>query len=234
MRVYSFLYMETALAIVIAVASAKGGCGKTTLAILLGTELALDGHRTRILDADVNQHAAAFGRLAKIDGFAVAGDITEGNVLPAIKLAEADGVDVVIVDLPGGTSVLALKAMQRAHLVLIPAQASLPDVKDAVKTVAQVDDAQDLARFPIARAVVWTRVPTGFESRAARHVRQHVESLGLPIFDAALLERAAYREMHLTGAPPRQADPTGAAAATVSAIAAELLRTLHAQTKEAV
>jgi chromosome partitioning protein len=215
--------------IIIAIASAKGGCGKTTLAILLGTELALDGHRTRVLDADMNQHAAAFGQAADITGFSVAADITETNVLPAIRQAEADGMDVIIIDLPGGSSVLALKAMQRAHLVLIPMQASLPDVKDAVKTIAQVDDAGDAARYTIARALVWTRVPAGFESLSARHVRQHVEGLGLPLFHAALMERAAYREMHLTGRPPRQADGKGAAAATVTALTAELLRRLAEQ-----
>ena len=45
----------------IAVASAKGGCGKTTVALLMGTELALDGYRVALLDCDLNQHATAFG-----------------------------------------------------------------------------------------------------------------------------------------------------------------------------
>jgi chromosome partitioning protein len=46
----------------IAIASAKGGCGKTTLAILLGTELALEAYTVALLDCDVNQHATAFGK----------------------------------------------------------------------------------------------------------------------------------------------------------------------------
>ena len=55
----------------IAIASAKGGCGKTTLAILLGTELALEGYTVALLDCDVNQHATAFGKKAAVSGFAV-------------------------------------------------------------------------------------------------------------------------------------------------------------------
>jgi chromosome partitioning protein len=47
-------------------ASAKGGCGKTTLAILIGAELALDGYRVALLDCDLNQHASAFGVKADI------------------------------------------------------------------------------------------------------------------------------------------------------------------------
>jgi chromosome partitioning protein len=134
---------------------------------------------------------------------------------------------VVLVDLPGGSSTLALKALQRSNFVLIPCQASLPDVRDAVRTVAQVDDAQELARFPIARSLIWTRVLPGFESRSARHVRQSVEGKGLPVFASALMERAAYRELHMTGKTPRQTEPTGRAALNVSAIITELLANLE-------
>jgi chromosome partitioning protein len=50
----------------ISIASAKGGCGKTTVAILLGTELAQDGYKVTLLDCDLNQHATAFGVKAEI------------------------------------------------------------------------------------------------------------------------------------------------------------------------
>src|SRR5215217_165241 len=73
---------------------------------------------------------------------------------------------------------ISLKALERSHLVLVPTQSSLPDVRDAVKTIAQIDDAEELARTPIARAVVWTRFLPGFESRVARHVRQSLEGQG--------------------------------------------------------
>ena len=43
---------------VFSMASAKGGCGKTSLAILVGMEFALDGAKVVLLDCDLNQHAA--------------------------------------------------------------------------------------------------------------------------------------------------------------------------------
>ena len=46
---------------VISIASDKGGVSKTTLALLIGAEAALDGYRTCIIDSDINQQAAAFG-----------------------------------------------------------------------------------------------------------------------------------------------------------------------------
>jgi chromosome partitioning protein len=206
----------------IAIASAKGGCGKTTLAILLAAELALDGYRVALLDSDLNQHASAFGARARIAGLTIVADITEANVLAALREAEAHQ-DAVVIDLPGGSSTLALKALQRSQFVLVPAQASLPDARDAMKTIAQIDDAQDLARTPIARAIVWSRLLPGFESRAARHVRQTVETNGVPVLDAALMERAAFREMHISGEVPRQSEPGGAPAGNVAALTREVL-----------
>lgn len=210
----------------LSIASAKGGCGKTTLSLLIGTELALDGYKVSLLDCDLNQHASAFGSKADIPGFRVVPSIDEANVLSELRKAEAES-DVVLIDLPGGSSTLALKALQRSNFVLVPCQASLPDVRDAVKTIAQIDDAQDLARTEIARSLIWTRVLSGFESRAAKHVRQSVEGRGVPVFSNALMERAAFRELHLTGNPPRQADANSSAATNVRAIAGELLTNLE-------
>lgn len=45
-----------------------------------------------------------------------------------------------------------------------------------MKTVAQVDDAQELGRYPIPRSLIWTRVMPGFESMAARRVRADMEN----------------------------------------------------------
>jgi chromosome partitioning protein len=210
----------------ISIASAKGGCGKTTAAILLAAELALDGYRVALLDSDPNQHASAFGAKAAIAGLRIVADVTEANVLATLKQAEA-AQDVVLVDLPGGSSTLALKALQRSHFVLVPAQASLPDVRDAMKTVAQIDDAQDLARAPIARAVLWTRFLPGFESKSARHVREGLEGQGVAILRSVLMERAAFREIHITGQVPRQIDPHSGPAANIAAVTAEVLDRLR-------
>src|ERR1700753_3983051 len=98
----------------ISIASAKGGCGKTTLAILIGAELALaKGWKVALLDSDLNQHASAFGKRANIAGLQVFGDITEDTILPTLRQAETKN-DVVIIDLAGGSSTLALMALQRS------------------------------------------------------------------------------------------------------------------------
>ena len=207
----------------ISIASDKGGVSKTTSALLFASELALDGYKVTLIDADLNQQAVAFGRKTDIVGLTVLGEVREDNILALLRKAEAES-EVVIVDLPGGSSTLALKALHRSHFVLVPSQASLPDIRAAMKTVAQIDDAQELARTPIARAVLWTRVLPGFESRSARHVRETVEAEGqVPILKTSIMERAAFREIHITGRVPRQVDPEGSAAVNVAAFTSELL-----------
>ena len=211
---------------VLAVASAKGGVGKTTIAILVGTELALEGYKIALLDCDLNQHATAFGEKADIQGFTVIPSVDEANVLSALRQAETDN-DVILIDLPGGSSTLSLKALQRSSFVLVPCQASLPDVRDAMKTMAQINDAEDLSRVTIARSLIWTRVLSGYESRSARHVRESVEGKQLPMFSSQLKELSAFRELHITGKAPRQIDAKSGAAQNVSAITAELLANLE-------
>jgi chromosome partitioning protein len=208
---------------VISIASDKGGVSKTSLALLLGAEAALDGYKVCIIDSDINQQAAAFGEKANVPGLSVVGDVDEGNILAVLRRAETES-EIVLVDLPGGASALALKAFHRSHFVLIPSQVSMPDVKAAMKTVAQIDDAQELARVPIARAMVWTRIMPGFESVPVRQVRAALEeSSTIRIFKSALLERAAFRDIHISGMVPRQKDPKGGPAANVAALTAELL-----------
>lgn len=214
------------MAAVISVASAKGGCGKTTTTLLVAAELALDGYQVTVLDGDINQHGAAFAERAAIPGLSVVGGVNQENLLDRIGEAEAAGAEAILVDLPGGTSTLSLMAMQRSNLVLIPCRLSLPDARDAARTIAMVDAAAKLVRVPIPRALVWAAVPSGFESRSAKLVRETMENDGVPTLSAGLLDRAIFREMHITGQVPRQIDPAGAAAANVTAVTQEILKLL--------
>jgi len=211
---------------IVSTASSKGGCSKTTLSVGVGAELALMGVRVVVLDADLNQHASAFGQKCAIENFTVVGDITEANILSEIRKAN-DSADLVLVDLPGGSSTLALKSMQRSHFVVIPSQLSLLDARDAVKTIDQVDDASELCGHRIERAVIWTRVMPGFESRPAKKVRTTVEANGTPIFEASLMNRASLQEMFLTGKALSQLNPNDPGAVNLKGIANELLDRLE-------
>lgn len=210
--------------ITIALASNKGGCAKTTMACALATDLALDGLRASILDCDPNQHAAAFGRRADLPGFSIVPNVGEESVIGEIRNARS-GCDFLILDLPGVASRLTILGIGKAAFVIVPCQQSAPDLRDALRTNHQIDETGDIGNRVIGRAILWTRVPSGFESRVARQIRSDGETR-MPTFSSSLMERTAYKEMLLTGVPPRMSDPDGAAAANIQAIKSELLRRL--------
>lgn len=219
------------MAAVVSIASAKGGCSKTTLAVGIGVELALEGYTVVVLDADLNQHATKFGEKANVPNFRVLGEVNEGNILQQMKTIYTTA-DMVVIDLPGGSSMVAVKALTKSHFVLIPTQHSILDARDAMKTVAQVDDAQELGRYPIPRSLIWTRVMPGFESMAARRVRADMETIDVPIFESVLMNRAAFQEMFLRGQVPRQFKPEGSEAKNLSAITRELVGKIEQIAKE--
>ena len=219
------------MAAVVSIASAKGGCSKTTLAVGIGVELALEGYTVVVLDADLNQHATKFGEKADVPNFSVIGEVNEGNILQRMKTVYTTA-DMVVIDLPGGSSMVAVKALTKSHFVLIPTQHSILDARDAMKTVAQVDDAQELGRYPIPRSLIWTRVMPGFESMAAKRVRADMETIDVPIFESVLMNRAAFQEMFLRGQVPRQFKPNGNEAKNLSAITRELIGKIEQIAKE--
>lgn len=218
---------------ILSIASAKGGVGKTTLAVGLGTDLALEGYRVTLFDCDNNQHATAFARKATMPTFGVIGDISEENLLKQIKQASATA-DLIILDLPGVTSRLVMMGLAKSTFVLIPCQPSLLDVRDAIRTEQQVSDAAELSGREIGRAIIWTRVSSGFETRVSKAVHETLNNRNLPLMSTVLLERTAFREMFLTGHPPRSLDPLdqpSQAATNLRTIRIELLERLNPKSR---
>ena len=81
--------------------------------------------------------------------------------------------------------------------------------------------------MPIGRALIWTRVPSQFESRESKHLRKSLEGRGVNILKAALMERNSIRSIHMTGKVPRQTNSKDKAADNVAEIAEEVLRQLE-------
>jgi cellulose biosynthesis protein BcsQ len=108
---------------VVSIASDKGGVAKTSTALLIGSELALDGYQVSILDCDINQQAAAFGARPRSRSM-VLGEIAESNVLAAPQgRGGIRGGD----RRPARRRIgVGPKSLHRSHFVLIPAQPSMP------------------------------------------------------------------------------------------------------------
>ena len=102
----------------ISFASSKGGCGKSTSAVLLATELATRGTTVTIIDADPNQPVSRWSRKpGKPATLTVLSDVTEETLIDAIEDA-ARKTAFVIVDLEGTASLMVAQAMSRSDLVI--------------------------------------------------------------------------------------------------------------------
>jgi chromosome partitioning protein len=65
-------------------------------------------------------------------------------------------------------------------------------------------------------------------------VRETVETNNdIPILKCALMERAAFSEIHITGEVPRQTDPEGGPAKNLTALAQEILARIELLSKAA-
>ena len=100
---------------------------------------------------------------------------------------------LVVIDLEGSASQAMLYAIGKADLVLIPAQPSAFDVREANKTAAVVAQAADLVCRNIPLRVVFTRTPV-LRQRVAEHSREQFRRAGLPLLPVEIMERVAFRE----------------------------------------
>jgi chromosome partitioning protein len=214
---------------VVALASTKGGVGKTTLAFVLATEFArripialdvrLSGqpeYQVACIDADPNRVLDTALRKAGLPDILSLQSDGE-TLLPTLRDARA-AAGLVLIDLEGSANQAMLYAAGKSDLVMIPAQPSAFDVREALKTADVVRQAADLVGREIDCRVVLTRTPV-LRQKVAEHSRAQFERAGLPLLVVELVHRVAFQTMTYTGQPPYAADPAGGAAANVTALA---------------
>ncbi|MFU1607880.1 AAA family ATPase [Sulfitobacter pontiacus] len=180
---------------VIAFANPKGGAGKTTSALLLASELAGNGASVAIVDADpekwISQWGALPGRPASVT---IISDVTEDSIVDQIEQAAAEA-QFVVIDLEGTASLMVANAIGMSDFVIIPTQGSSMDAKGAAKTIRLIRNQARMARRDIPHAVLLTRTSAAVASRAIRNVRKQLDQAGIPVFQASIVERAAYRDI---------------------------------------
>jgi chromosome partitioning protein len=213
----------------------KGGAGKTTTALTLATALTSNGTSCTVLDCDPNQVAHNFYRRVQsarktlgdafLAGFTVIPRVTEENIYNIVD-QQRDAADFLFYDLPGVGARLITYALARSQFVVVPMQASEPDMSCAVRSAKQIDDAgrMNTPSRVIARRYIWTRIPAAIVSKGLLHAEKLAEELKLPLFDTRVVDRAAMRDMFFTGIPPHLG-PDGRPVDTNAALNARALAT---------
>ena len=206
----------------IAIVSQKGGAGKTTLAVHLGTAAYAAGLAVVILDTDPQATASRWGIWRSGQDPDVI-DCASHSLLP-VKLAaiKEAGAGLVVIDTPPSADLLARAACQLADLVLVPCRPRAFDL-DAVRTTA------DLAKSCQAPAFV---VFMGGPARGAKlypEAAELVQRIGLQVAPAMLPERAAFHHSVAEGKTAMEFEPAGKAAEDVSRLWAWVSKQASAQ-----
>lgn len=193
---------------VVTVASPKGGSGKSTASVILGTELAHAGAEVVILDCDPNRSVTIWaGRAPPPPRIAVKSNVGESEIVRTIKHEDADG-RIVIVDLEGVASRLVSRAISQADLVLTPMRATTLDATIGVRALALIEEEEEALGRAIRHAIVFT-MTRAIKSRQHTAIEGSLKGQGVDVITPPLLERAAFSALFEFGGDLRTMPPQG-------------------------
>ncbi len=179
---------------VIAVANPKGGAGKSTTTLVLATTLASQGASVTILDCDRNQPIVGWRGGGSKNPVIVDSAANEESFKEKLDLHRRQR-QFVFVDLEGTANRLMSRALFRAHLVIIPIQASPTDAELAAKAIHLIKDEGDSFDKLIPYRVLFTRTSPQIKTKIEKAIITQLEGGDIPRFTHHLNERAAYKAM---------------------------------------
>ena len=188
----------------IAIVSQKGGSGKTTLAVHLGTRVAQAGHESCVIDTDPQATAAAWSDW-RGDYLPVVVTSPPARLGRTIDSAKKNGVEFIIIDTPPHADAAAREAIKQSDIVLIPTKPRAFDLH-ALEPIA---DLIEFAKKPAY--VVLNGVPAG-ATVLTKDAKKAAKEMGLKICSVALGDRAAFHRSSAKGETAAEIDPEGKAA----------------------
>jgi chromosome partitioning protein len=175
----------------VVIASPKGGAGKSTTAVLLGTELAHAGANVVMLDCDPNQSLTLWADRGPLpDRISVLSSVSESDIVKTIKLHDTDG-QIVIVDLEGVASRLVSRAISQADLVITPMRATTLDATIGVRALQLISEEEEALDRKIPHAVVFT-MTKAIKSKQHSGIAGSLAEQGVDLINPPLMERAAF------------------------------------------
>lgn len=194
---------------VISFASPKGGVGKSTSALLLASGLSAAGASVTVVDGDPNRTIHRWAESSAEPTFKVLELPSDDAIIDQIEDAAAQSA-FVIVDLEGSANLAMSRACSRTDLVIIPLQASPIDARQASRAIRLVMAESKQLRREIAYRMLFTRLNPAIATRDEREIRSQFAEAGIPVFDTALNERAAFRAMFAHYTPLWSLEPSQA------------------------
>ena len=182
----------------VVIVSPKGGAGKSTAAVLLGTEMAHAGVPVTMMDCDPNRSLTWWSTQGALpDRMSILSDVTEASVVKAVKLHDREG-RLVVMDMEGVASRLVSRAISQADIVITPMRATTLDATVGGRALQLVAEEEEALGRTIFHAVIFT-MTRAIRTRQHTGIEASLEAQGVDIIRPPLLERAAFSALFQFG-----------------------------------
>jgi chromosome partitioning protein len=185
----------------------KGGAGKSTTTVVIGTQLARRGAAVTIIDADPNKPISDWAKLPNFPpNLTVLAEVNEDTIIEEIETA-AMKTPFVLVDLEGTASMTVAYAVSRCDLVIIPTQGSQLDAKQATRAIKLIQQQERAFAKKIPFAILFTRTNEAIRPRTLQNIKAQFVKHNIPALTAHLHERDAYRAIFSFGGTLESMNP---------------------------
>ncbi|ABS65961.1 Cobyrinic acid ac-diamide synthase [Xanthobacter versatilis] len=206
---------------ILALLNQKGGVGKTTLALAVAGEWAMQGRRVILVDADPQGSALDWSEMRAREGlprlFSVIG--LARDTLHREAPALARDADLVVIDGPPRVAGLMRSALLATDMVLIPVQPSPFDGWASAEMLALISEARIYRPELVARFVLNR---CGARTVLARDTAETLADHDPPALASRIGQRIAFAAAAQSGRIVRELDHESVAAREISALAAEV------------
>lgn len=206
---------------ILAFLNQKGGVGKTTLALAVAGEWAMQGRRVILIDADPQGSALDWSEMRAREGlprlFSVIG--LARDTLHREAPALARDADLVVIDGPPRVAGLMRSALLATDMVLIPVQPSPFDGWASAEMLALISEARIYRPELVARFVLNR---CGARTVLARDTAETLADHDPPALASRIGQRIAFAAAAQSGRIVRELDHESVAAREISALAAEV------------
>lgn len=193
----------------IAVLSAKGGAGKTTVAINLAVSAEHAGHATVLIDLDLQASACRWQDVRQDDAPAVV-SAHAARLPQLLETAANKGADFVVIDTAPHTETASLAAARSADFCVLPCRPASLDLYAISTTI-------DIVRLAgVEACLLLNAVPA--RSTLSEDAQHALALYSVPVAPITLGQRVAYVHSLTAGQSVPEWEPRGKAACEIKAL----------------